>query len=262
MKVWTAVLFMLCLGPSTLLAAADVSNTVTIFSAASLTSVMTEIAGRFEKNSLGGTRTVFGSSTTLARQIEHGAPADVYLSANPKWVSYLETRGLIVSGAPRAVAGNRLVIVVPQDSTVEMTTIDQLSGLLARGPLAIADPDSVPAGRYAKEALTYTDQWTEVAKRAVLASDVRAALTWVARGEVAGGIVYATDAKIEPLVRIAYRFPPQTHSPIVYEAVGVAGAPDPKAAARFLDFLNSPEAVSVFEQFGFLAPPPVREKSD
>lgn len=261
MRVWTALLFLTCLGPSTL-AAANVSNTVTIFAAASLTSVVTEIADRFENHGLGGTRTVFGSSTTLARQIEHGAPADIYLSANPDWVTYLETRGRTVTGSRRAVAGNRLVVVVPRDSTVELTTIDQLSGLLADGRLAIADPEAVPAGRYAKEALTYTGQWAQVAKRAVRASDVRAALTWVARGEVASGIVYATDAKIEPLVRIAYRFPAQTHSPIVYEAVSVADAPDPKVAARFLDFLNSPEGVSVFELYSFLAPPPVRQESD
>lgn len=231
-------------------AAADQNTApVTIFAAASLTTVMTEITDAFQSQSLGTARTVFGSSAALARQIEYGAPADVLVSANPDWIAYLGARGLIDPGSRRAVAGNRLVLAVAQDNPADVTSLPD------QGLLAMADPGAVPAGRYAKEALSAVGRWADVAKRAVFAPDVRAALAWVARGEVASGIVYATDAAAEPMVRVGYVFPAANHTPILYQAAVIADARSPELARQFLDFLESPAARALFARHGFLPPP-------
>lgn len=223
--------------------AAEDTGVVTIFAAASLTSVITDIAAAFPA------RLVFGSSAALARQIEQGAPADVFISANPQWISYLSAQGMIDAGSRRAIAGNRLVLAVAKDASSEITAVPD------HGRMAIADPGFVPAGRYAKEALTTSGQWDSVSKRAVFAPDVRAALAWIARGEVASGIVYATDAEAEPSVRVGYVFPSQDHSPIIYQAAAVAGAEQPEAAARFLGFLKGRAGQQHFARHGFLPPP-------
>jgi molybdate transport system substrate-binding protein len=235
-------------------AAADTPD-VTVFAAASMTSVLTEIAEAYSQADARPVKLVFGSSATLARQIEHGAPATLYLSANSDWIDYLTDRDFVVEGSRRALVGNRLVVAVPGDSAASIDTLNQVVVLASQTPLALADPDSVPAGRYAKEALINAGHWQSLSGRTVYAPDVRATLTWIARGEVSGGIVYATDAAIEPKVQVAYTFLAELHAAILYEAVLIRGAGNKSAARPFLDFLTGPEARTLFHRHGFLVPP-------
>lgn len=224
---------------------------VTVFAAASTTAPMTEIAERF---AAGGTpvRTVFAASSTLARQIAAGAPADVYVSANLSWMDDLEARGAIVSATRSERLANRLVLVAPADSPLDVTLAPGV-GLAARldgRPLAVGDPDHVPSGLYARAALVALGEWPALAGRLARSADVRAALALVERGEAAAGIVYASDARASRRVRVVATFPASTHPPIRYAAALVAGR-DGDAAARFHAFLASPEADAIFVRHGF-----------
>ena len=199
----------------------------------------------------------FASSSTLARQIEAGAPAQVFLSADTKWMDYLDKKGLIEPGTRHDVLGNKLALIVPSDSSVGMLSIDRTLDwqryLGADGHLAVGDPDHVPAGIYAKEALTNLGVWSALQPRLARADDVRGALALVERGEAPLGIVYVTDARVSRKVKIAGVFPEQSHAPIVYPFAIVKGDASPPVQAYFR-FLNGAEARTVFNRYGFATP--------
>ena len=229
-------------------------DTVTVFAAASTTNAVTDIGQLFMDRKLGRFTPSFASSSTLAKQIENGAPADVYISANWKWMNYLEERKMIVPSTRFDLLGNRIVLIAPSDSTVD--TIDIGPGFdlvkwVKEGWLAMGDPDHVPAGIYGKQALESLGVWTDIKDRIARTKDVRAALALVQRGESRLGLVYATDAAITDSVKVVGVFPENTHSPIVYPVAVVAGRQTP-VAGRFMDFLRTPAARAVFEKYGFM----------
>ena len=230
---------------------------VVVFAAASLTNALDEAAKLFERQGGAHCKISYAASSTLAKQIESGAPADMFISADLDWMNYLEQRRLIQLQTRRNLLGNRLVLVAPADSDVhvEIKPGFDLAALLKGGHLAMADTDSVPAGKYGKAALEKLGAWNGVRAAVAPAENVRAALLFVARREAPVGIVYATDAAADPSVKVVGVFPEDTHPPIVYPAALTADSKNPNAA-RLLDFLASPAAKPTFEKEGFtvLAP--------
>jgi molybdate transport system substrate-binding protein len=186
----------------------------------------------------------YAASSALARQIEAGAPAQVFIGADLEWMDYLERKSLLRSESRTKLLGNRLVWIQPQNRGQS-----PIFPLPPDGRLALADPQHVPAGKYAKAALEKMGLWSKVEKRVAAAENVRAALALVARGEAPLGIVYQTDAAAEPKVRIAARIDPELHPPIVYPAAAVRGSG--AGAERYLDFLAGPRAAAIFEKHGF-----------
>lgn len=228
---------------------------VTVYAAASLTEVMETIGARWAATGEPSPRLVFASSALLARQIEAGAQADVFVSADEEWMDYLQAKGLVGAQGRRVLAGNRLVLVAPAESGRQLRVEPgfALADALGEGRLALGDPELVPAGKYARAALTALGAWEALAGRLIPTENVRVALALVARGEAPLGIVYATDARIEPRVRVLDSFPADSHPPIRYPAAVLRDA-SPEAAA-FLGFLGGTEALRVFHDAGFRAPP-------
>lgn len=228
---------------------------LTVFAAASLTDVLTEIGAAFEAKRGVHVRFSFAASPALARQIESGAAADVFVSADLEWMDYLVQRSLIDPATRRNVANNRLVLIAPQDSGIELKIAPGFALLqaLGDGRLATGDPASVPVGRYARAALTSLGVWQQVESRLVPAENVRAALALVSRGEVPLGIVYRTDALIDAKVKVIDVFPEDTHPPIVYPAAATTHA-EPSASS-FLAFLGDPATRQLFVKYGFGTPP-------
>ena len=235
-------------------APARAAEEVTVFAAASLTDALTELAASYEK--AGGAHVVlnFGSSSTLSRQIREGAPADLFLSADEAQMDTLDKRRLLRSGTRHPVLSNRLVVVVPSDSELKIGKTADLAAPRIRA-LALAEPQSVPAGVYAKEVLRRQGLWSKVIDRVVPTENVRAALAAVESGNVDAGIVYKTDAQISKKVRVAYEIPEAETPRIVYPFAVLAEAKDPAAAERLLAYLMSDEALAVFRRFGFLLAP-------
>ena len=231
------------------------ADEVTIFAAASTTSALEEAAGRYEAAGGAAVRLVFAASSTLAKQIVQGAPADLFLSANAAWMDALVERGAVEPGSRRTLLANRLVLIVPAGSArpTAMNGTVPLPEILGARPLAIADPAHVPAGIYAEAALKSLGLWDALAGRMVRTSDVRAALALVDRGEAGAGVVYASDAPIAPGVRVVATLPAESHPPIVYPLAIVAGRGRPPVRA-FYDFLLGPEAAALFRAHGFLPP--------
>jgi len=229
---------------------------VVVFAAASTTNAVTEIADLFAARGLGRITTSFASSSTLAKQIASGAPANVYLSANEKWMDFLEEKGAIEEASRFDLLGNRLVLIAPVQSPIQTVDVRRgldLAALLGKdGRLSTGDPEHVPVGIYARQAMESLGLWDQVKDRLAPMKDVRAALVLVERAEAPLGVVYATDAAITKKVRIVGAFPLESHPPIVYPVAAVAGQKT-DAAARFLDFLKTPEARTVFEKYGFEA---------
>ncbi len=230
---------------------------VTIFAAASTTNAVTDLANAFERRDSIGVRPVFAASSTLAKQIAHGAPADIFLSASPAWMDYLAARDRLAPGSRLELLSNRLVLIAPLDSELSLTIAPgfPLAEALGGGRLAIGDPAHVPAGIYAKAALQALEVWDAVGPRAAAAANVRAALALVERGAAAAGIVYATDAALSRRVRVVAAFPPESHPPIVYPLALVAGR-DGAAATAFREFLQGPEAAGIFRSHGFVVAGP------
>jgi len=225
------------------------AQALVVFAAASLKNALDEVAALSpSKPSI-----AYAASSALARQIEAGAPAQVFLSADLEWMDYLQQRKLIRDGTRRYLLGNRLVLIAPADSPVkaEIRPGFPLATLLGAGRLATADPASVPAGKYTKAALEKLGVWGSVAGRLAPADNVRAALLLVARGEAPLGTVYATDAAVEPKVRVVAAFPEGSHPAIVYPAALTASAPPTGPGADFLALLASPAARNVFQKYGF-----------
>jgi molybdate transport system substrate-binding protein len=222
-----------------------------VFAAASLTNALQELGDGFTKDSSIAVKFSFAASSALARQIENGAPADVFFSADIEWMDYLQTRKLIQVATRHDMLGNQLVLVAPADSKIVLKIGPHfaLAKTLGTGRLATGDPDSVPVGRYAREALTTLGVWNEVEARLVRADSVRSALAFVDRGEASLGIVYATDAQIDHKVRVVDEFPDNTHMPIVYPIALTAAA---KAdAIKFIDYVQGPVGDSTFKKYGF-----------
>jgi molybdate transport system substrate-binding protein len=193
----------------------------------------------------------YGASSALARQIENGAPADVFISADLDWMDYLDRKNLLVAGTRKNLLGNRLVLIAPAKRPLKLEPAPgfPIAKALGSGRIALADPQSVPAGKYAKAAFENLGVWPQVAGRVAAAENVRAALALVARGEAPLGAVYRTDANAQPAVMIAGVFPADTHAPIVYPIAIVKGAKS--AAPAFLEFLARPQARAIFERHGF-----------
>jgi molybdate transport system substrate-binding protein len=226
---------------------------LTVFAAASLTDAMKDVSAQWVNAGHRPLRMSFGSSSTLARQIEQGAPADLFASADEKWMDYLAEKKLIVAGTRKDLLGNSLVLVVPGDKPRHVT-IDagfDLSGLLGpSGRLAVGDPAHVPVGIYAEQALRKLGLWDSIQPKLARTDDVRSGLLLVERGEAPAGIVYATDASVSKGVMVAGTFPPNSHDPISYPFALTKNG-DTAEARALLAFLAGPQARTVFVQRGF-----------
>lgn len=244
----TAAAFCAALGAP----AAAQEKSITVFAAASMKSALDDINAAFLKAT--GTRVTasYAASSALARQLELGAPADVFASADVDWMDYSAGKKTIKDDTRVNLLGNKLVLIAPKDSKINSVALApdfDLAKLIGDGRIATGEVSSVPVGKYAKSALEKLGIWASVEKRFAMADNVRAALALVARGEAALGIVYETDARAEPNVKIVGAFPADSHAPIVYPVAATASA-KPEAAG-YLDFLRSGTAKAVFEQYGF-----------
>ena len=226
---------------------------VLVFAAASTTNALDEIGALFTAKGLGTVKASYASSSTMAKQIEQGAPADVFLSADQQWADYLTSRNLLESGSRTDLLSNELVLVAPIDAKVPVIKIEKgfdLAALLGDGRLSTGDPDHVPVGLYAKQALENLGQWQPVQAKLARADSVRTALSFVERGEAPYGIVYATDAAISKKVKVVAAFPGNLHDPVVYP-VGLVAGRNNAAAKAYVEFLKSPAAKEIFVKYGF-----------
>jgi molybdate transport system substrate-binding protein len=236
-----------CLGVP--VGAAPGPPTVDIYAAASTTDAVRSIADRYERDHDVTVRTVVAASSTVAKQIAAGAPADIYLSANVDWMDWLEARGAVRSETRRVLLRNRLVVVAPKGAA-PMPALSELRAYLGERRLAMGDPAHVPAGMYAREALRSLGLWADVRGRTAYGSDVRAALVLVGQGEAAAGLVYATDARISDDVRVVARVPQRHHTPIRYPVAIVAGRDQPAVRDVFA-YLQGETAARVWREHGF-----------
>jgi molybdate transport system substrate-binding protein len=228
---------------------------LTVFAAASLTDVLEEVGRSYSQHSGVAVRFSFAGSSALARQIESGAPADAFVSADQEWMDYLAQRRLLQPATRVDVAANSLVMVAPADSKIALRVAQGMplaQALGTRGRLALGDPATVPAGRYAKAALTSLGVWNGVADRIIAADNVRTALNFVALGEAPLGIVYATDVRGNARVRTVADFPAGLHDPITYPAAVTARGGS--QAEDFVRFLRGSEARTIFSRHGFSPP--------
>ncbi|HEY4944102.1 MAG TPA: molybdate ABC transporter substrate-binding protein [Rhizomicrobium sp.] len=228
------------------------AGTITVFAAASLTDALGDVGKAYQAKTGNSAVFSFASSSVLAKQIEASGGADIFMSADTDWMDYLDSRSLIAHDTRKNLLGNHLVLIAPAGANVSLTIAPHfdLLGTLQGGRLSVADPDSVPAGKYARTALTTLGVWNGVVNHLVQAENVRVALAYVSRGEAPLGIVYTTDAVSDKGVRVVGTFPENSHAPIVYPAALVKDArPEAKA---FLDFLSGPEATAIFEKDGFV----------
>jgi len=233
------------------LAGAEPPAELNVAAAASLTDALQEIKAAYEKPGGDALLLNLGASSTLARQIGEGAPADLFLSADEAKMDDLEKRGLVLAGTRRSVLSNVLVVVVPKDSPLAVTSPADLASPRLHA-LALAEPRTVPAGIYAREYLEKLKLWDRLAGRVVPTENVRAALSAVEGGNADAGIVYKTDAGISKKVRIAWEVPPAEGPRISYPFAVMAGTRRPEAARRLLAYLESPAALAVFRKYGFL----------
>jgi molybdate transport system substrate-binding protein len=234
-------------------AASAASGDVVVFAAASLKNALDTVNADNQKAGGKHAEISYAASSTLAKQIENAAPADIFISADLKWMDYLDDKHLIDHASRINLLGNALVLIAPKDSKADVTIAPNfpLARLLgANGKLAMADPSSVPAGIYGKAALTKLGVWDSVSGRVAAAENVRAALALVARGEAPFGIVYKTDAAVEPNVKIVATFPADSVRPIIYPMALTASSKNPDAKA-FFTYIRGPEAKKVFEGAGF-----------
>jgi molybdate transport system substrate-binding protein len=224
---------------------------VTVFAAASLSDVLQDIGKSYQQKTGHTAAFSFAASSALARQIEASPGADVFISADTDWMDYLDKKGLVQQATRSNLLGNHLVLIAPANSRLSLKLVPgvDLKAALGGGRLAIADPASVPAGKYAKAALTALGVWDNVSAQLAPAENVRVALAYVARGEAPVGIVYRTDAIADPRVKIIGTFDDATHAPIVYP---IALTKEAKPLAKdFLDYLKQPQARAAFEKAGF-----------
>ena len=227
---------------------------VLVFTAASTTNALEDINQQYVATGKSRVLISFGSSGMMARQVENGAPADIFITADETWLAHLGQLGLVGQRHSSVLARNQLVLIAPKRSRLKLR-IEYgfaLAEKLQDAPLAIADPGHVPAGRYAEAALRTLGVWRAVTNRAARTNNVREALALVERGEAAAGIVYVTDAMISHRVRIIGAFPAASHPPISYHAAIITGRMNPDVQ-RFFDFLRSKTAQEIFRRHGFEA---------
>jgi molybdate transport system substrate-binding protein len=228
------------------------NKSLTVFAAASMKNALDDVDLAFTTKT--GVKIIasYAASSALAKQIEQGAPADIFMSADTDWMDYATNKRAISEPTRLNLLGNSIVLVAPKDSTIDKVPIGpgfDLAKLAGAGKIATGDVSAVPVGKYAKSALEKLGAWDAAAPKFAMAESVRAALTLVARGEAVLGIVYATDAKVEPGVKIVGTFPSDSHPPIIYPVAATATA-KPEAAS-YLAFLRSSAAKSIFEKYGF-----------
>ncbi len=240
-------------------APATAQDALTVFAAASMRNALDAVNAAFARETDIKVTASYAASSALAKQIEQGAPADVYVSANVKWMDFLTGRKLIAAGTRIDLLGNRLVLIAPKESGLDQVRIENgfdIAGLAGDGRIAVANTTAVPAGLYAKAALQSLGAWQAAESRLAQSENVRATLAYVARGEAPLGIVYATDAQAEPKVKTIGIFTAGTHPPIVYPVAAITGRQG-KAATRYLHFLQTQAAKKIFERYGFsfLVPP-------
>lgn len=227
---------------------AQASERLLVFAAASQKDALEEIGRQYEKQCACKVAFSFAATSTLARQVEAGAPADVFISANQAWIDWLEIKGTLAANESTVIAGNRLVIA-------SLTNSEDGFNILSRDRFAMADPQSVPAGIYAREALQHLGLWQKVKGKAVFAENVRIALKQIGRGDLLSGITYQSDLHGQTKLRTHYLFPKDSHTPIRYLA-GITKQSD--EAKRFVDYLTSETAQDLFAEFGFLSLSTVR----
>ncbi|MBM3620540.1 MAG: molybdate ABC transporter substrate-binding protein [Alphaproteobacteria bacterium] len=229
---------------------------IRVLAAASLSNVLDGLCAAWFAKGEPRCVAVYAASSALARQIENGAPGDVFISADEPWMKHVVDRKVVRPETQRALATNLLAIIAPAGSKVALAPAPNfpIAAALGEGRLSLADPDSVPAGRYAKAALQHFGVWEQVSGKIARAENARDALAFVARGVAPLGIVYGTDARVEPKVRVVASFPVGSHPPVVYPMAVTANARSPRAQA-FLDFLLSPPSQAALQEAGFGPPP-------
>lgn len=229
------------------------TTTTTIFAAASLKTALDSAASAYEKSTGNKVVVSYAASSALAKQIEQGAPADIFISADLDWMNYVDKAKLIKDGTRFNMLGNRLVLIAPKSSTASLKIEPgfDLAAALGDGRLAMAGVKSVPAGKYGAAALKKLGVWDAIEPKVAQAENVRAALALVAQGETPFGIVYETDAVAEPKVKIVGVFPEDSHPPIIYPIAVMAGAKNAGAAEAFIAYLKTPEGQAAFTKQGF-----------
>lgn len=249
---FTSLLLLLSLGLSSIAFAGD---KVYLFAAASTTNVVKELISTYREVSSTDAQylTSFASSSTLARQIEAGADADIFISANTKWFKWLADKDLVAEGSDSIMATNALVLIAAPGNAMKISAVDQLPPLLENGYLAMGDYSHVPAGMYAKEALDHYGLWEKVRKKTAQYPTVRVALNAVDTSQADFGIVYKTDAMQAKTARIAYTFAAASHTPIKYPICAIKGKTSVETE-RFLQFIQSAQAKKILEKYGFVAP--------
>jgi molybdate transport system substrate-binding protein len=248
-RTWLGLALALSMAPGVVQA----QHSVVVFAAASLKNALDEIAATWSKDTgKPAPKISYAASSALAKQMEQGAPADMFISADLDWMDYVAGKNLIKADTRFNLLGNKIVLIAPKDSKITTLAIkgDDLAKALAGGRLSMANVEAVPAGKYGKAALEKLGAWTVVKDSIAQAENVRAALLLVARGEAPLGIVYSTDAAAEPSVKIVATFPDDSHPPIIYPAALTKDAKNADAKA-FLDFLRSTKARTSFEKQGF-----------
>ena len=238
--------------PSTGVASAEQTRTLTVFAAASMKNALDEVDNAYTAKTGVQVIASYAASSALAKQIEQGAPADAFVSADIAWMDYVNDKKAISEPTRVNLLGNSIVLVAPKDSKIDNVTIDQgfdLAQLAGDGKIATGDVKAVPVGKYAKAALEKLGVWTAVKPKLAMAENVRAALALVARNEAVLGIVYSTDAKVEPGVKVVGTFPASSHPAIVYPVAATSTAH--KGTEDYLAFLRSSEAKAIFEKYGF-----------
>lgn len=224
---------------------------VSVFAAASMKGALDEIGAAFKAKTGTGIVATYAATGTLAKQIEAAAPADVFISADEQWMDELAAKNLIKADTRKDITGNSLVLVEAKDAKLAVK-LDDIASALGDGKLALADVSSVPAGKYAKQALEKLGQWPKIEKSVVMQDNVRAALALVAKGEAKLGVVYGSDVVAEPKVEVAVTFDDSTHTAIRYPVAVVATSQNSDAAG-FAAFLLGDEAQAIFKKDGFSA---------
>jgi molybdate transport system substrate-binding protein len=227
-------------------------KSLTVFAAASMKNALDDVDAAFSAKTGVKVSASYAASSVLAKQIEQGAPADIFMSADTDWMDYATAKKAINEATRTNLLGNSIVLIAPKDSKIDKVTIGQgfdLAKLAGSGRIATGDVSAVPVGKYAKAALEKLGAWQAAEPKFAMAESVRAALTLVARGEAVLGIVYATDARVEPDVKIVGTFPADSHPPIIYPVAATSNARP--GATDYLAFLRTPAAKTIFEKYGF-----------
>ncbi|AOM40798.1 molybdate ABC transporter substrate-binding protein [Xenorhabdus hominickii] len=226
---------------------------VTVFAAASLTNALDDIAAQYKQEKQGNIVASYASSSTLARQIDQGAPADIFISADQQWMNYVADQQLIVADTRHTLLGNQLVLIAPKESKLDKVDINRETkwkSLLAGERLAVGDPGHVPVGIYAKESLQYLHAWDVLNPLMARTNNVRSGMALVERSETPLGIIYGSDAVASNKVKVVGVFPPESHKPVEYPIAIIKGH-EKQAVRDFYDYLKTPEAAAIFKRYGF-----------